>query len=227
VITLDEFLRQVGTGHGLLLTTGVSCLAGVVASAVCPCTLPVGVGVATVASASETGGQRRGFKIAAAFSAGIAVNLAMLGLVAGRLGTFATESFGRNWALVMAAVSLAAAGVAFWGPRLKASQLAELRRPGLVGAFGYGFIFSLGTSVAPLLLLLSVATATARPESGFLLALAFGVGRGLPFLLVGVLAGVVVRLTRLTLWRRSLQVISGCALLLLAGYYTQTFLALR
>lgn len=227
MITLDEFLRQVGSGHGLLLTVGVSFVAGIVASAVCPCTLPVGIGVATVASASETDKQRQGIKIAAAFSAGIAVNLAILGLIAGQLASFATEAFGRNWALAMAGVSLLAAGVAFWGPRLKPSRLAALRRPGAVGAFGYGFIFSLGTSVAPLLLLLAFVATAARAENGFLLALAFGVGRGIPFLVIGVLAGVVVRLTRLTQWRRTLQVVSGCALLVLAGYYTQTFIALR
>lgn len=227
MITLDEFLRHAGQGNGLLVTVGVSFLAGIVACAVCPCTLPVGIGVASVASASETAEQRGGIKIAAAFFAGIVINLAILGTIAGRLGTLATESFGRNWALVMAAVSLLAAGVAFWGPRLKPSQLAALRRPGLMGALGYGFIFSLGTSVAPLLLLLAFSAATARPEHGFILALAFGIGRGAPFLLLGLLAGLAVRFTRLTQWRRTLQVGSGCALLLLAGYYVQTFMALR
>ena len=227
MMTLDEFLRNVGQGNGFVVTVGVSLLAGIVASAVCPCTLPVGVGIASVASASESGEQRGGVGIAAAFSAGIAINLAILGLVAGRLGTFATESFGRNWALIMTAVSLLAAVIAFWGPRLKPSRLAALRRPGIIGAFGYGFIFSLGTSVAPLLLLLAFSTATARPEHGFILALAFGIGRGLPFLLLGLLAGYVVRFTRLTQWRRTLQIVSGCALLLLAGYYGQTFMALR
>ena len=227
MITLDEFLRHAGQGNGLLVTVGVSFLAGMVACAVCPCTLPVGIGVASVASASETAEQRGGIKIAAVFFAGIVTNLAILGTIAGRLGLLATESFGRNWALVMAAMSLLAAGVAFWGPRFKPSRLAALRRPGLMGAFGYGFIFSLGTSVAPLLLLLAFSAATARPEHGFILALAFGIGRGAPFLVLGLLAGVVVRFTRLTQWRRTLQVVSGCALLLLAGYYVQTFMALR
>ena len=68
---------------------------------------------------------------------------------------------------------------------------------------------------------------TARPEHGFLLALAFGLGRAAPFLVIGALAGLAVRLTRLGQWRRTLQVVSGTALLLLAGYYTQTFIALR
>jgi len=126
----------------------------------------------------------------------------------------------------MALTSLVAAIVAFWGPRLKVAQLAALRRPGLAGAFGYGFIFSLGTSAAPLLLLLTVAATQARPEYGLILTMAFGVGRGLPFLLVAVFAGAVMRLTRFGLWRRSLQMISGSALLFVSAYYTKAFMTL-
>ena len=72
-----------------------------------------------------------------------------------------TESFGRYWALMMVFISLIAAVIAFYGPRIQVNKLAALRRPGLGGSFLYGFIFSLGTSAAPLLLLLSVAAATA------------------------------------------------------------------
>lgn len=61
-----------------------------------------------------------------------------------------------------------AAVTAFWGPRLRVQKLASMRRPGLIGTFLYCFIFSLGTSAAPLLLL-TVAAAQARPEYGFIL----------------------------------------------------------
>ncbi|HKC12344.1 MAG TPA: thiol:disulfide interchange protein, partial [Vicinamibacteria bacterium] len=172
MITLDEFLRQFGSGlgHGLFVALGVSFLAGIMASAVCPCTLPVGLGMASVSGASEAEGRRKGLMVAAAFFAGIVLNLTLLGTLTGRLGALATESFGRSWALAMAILSLLAAAFAFWGPRLKVCQLEALRRPGLAGAFGYGFVFSLGTSVAPLLLLLTVSAANARPANGFLLA---------------------------------------------------------
>lgn len=223
---LEQFLREAGTGHGFVVALGVSFLAGIVASAVCPCTLPMGLGMASMAGASEAQGRRRGLKIAAAFFAGIVINLTVLGALAGRLGALATESFGRYWALIMAAMSLAAAGAAFWGPRLQVTQLESLRRPGAIGAFGYGFIFSLGTSVAPLMLLLAVSAANARPEFGFALALAFGIGRGLPFLVAGLLASAVTRFTRLGLWSRSIQVFSGVALLLVSVYYARTFAAL-
>lgn len=228
MITLDQFLSQFGAGlgGGFFLALGVSLLAGILASAVCPCTLPVGLGMASVAGASETESRRRGLKVASAFFAGIVINLTILGALSGRLGELVTESFGRYWALAMAILSLVAALIAFWGPRLRVSQLEAVRRPGLAGAFGYGFIFSLGTSVAPLLLLLTVSAANGRAEYGLLLPFTFGLGRGLPFLVAGLIASAVTGFARLSRWRRAIQLVSGCVLLLVSGYYVDTFRAL-
>ena len=183
----------------------------------------MGIGIAGVAGAAEGQSRRTGLLIAVAFFAGMVVNLTLLGALAGRLGGILTESFGRYWSLAMAIFSLGAAGLAFWGPRFKVKQLADLRRPGMAGAFGYGFIFSLGTSAAPLLLLLTVAAAKARPEYGALLAFAFGLGRALPFLIAGLFAGAVSRLARVASWRRALEVVSGCALLFVGFYYAKAF----
>jgi len=227
-MTLDAFLQRFASSlpHGSLWAVVVALLAGVVASGVCPCTVPVGLGVAGVVGSSAKDDRRSGFLIALAFFSGIVVNLAVLGTVAGRIGAILTESFGRYWALGMAGVSLIAAIVAFTGPRLRVKELASLRRPGLAGTFLYGFIFSLGTSAAPLLLLLTVAAAQARPEYGFILAMAFGIGRGLPFLLAGLFAGALMRFTRLGLCARAIQVVSGCALLFVSIYYVRAFAAL-
>ena len=227
-MTLEEFLHQFGLSlsEGTLLGLVVALFAGVVASAVCPCTLPVGLGMAGMVGGSEGQTQKSGFRVAISFFAGIVVNLTVLGAVAGRLGSVLTEAFGKYWTLSMALVSLLAAALAFWGPRLKVSQLAALRRPGLTGAFLYGFLFSLGTSAAPLGLLLTVAVAKGSPLYGVLLAFVFGLGRGLPFLLVGLFAGAVVRLTRFGQWRRALQVLSGTGLLLVSGYYFRAFTGL-
>lgn len=228
-MTLEDFFQSFGSSlsQGSLVAMGVALLAGIVASAVCPCTLPVGLGMAgLVSSSSQSNSGRNGLWIAGAFFTGIVINLTLLGALAGRLGAILTESFGLYWALAMALVSLLAAMLAFYGPRLKENQLASLRKPGIGGAFSYGFIFSLGTSAAPLLLLLSVAAAQASPLYGLLLALAFGVGRGLPFLLVGIFAGAVSRLAQLTWLRRTIQIVSGCALLFVSFYYVHVFVNL-
>ncbi|OJU62063.1 MAG: thiol:disulfide interchange protein [Armatimonadetes bacterium 55-13] len=225
-MTLEEFLKGFGgtLSTGSPAALGVAFLTGVVSSAICPCTLPVGIGVAGQAGAREGEAKGTGLWTALAFFSGIVVNLTILGALAGRLGAVLSESFGKYWALGMSLFSLVAAVVAFYGPRLKTGELASLRRPGLLGAFGYGFVFSLGTSAAPLLLLIAVAAAEARPVYGFVLALAFGVGRGLPFLLAGAFAGAVMRLTRLGSWRRAVHYASGVALLFVSFYYAKAFL---
>lgn len=227
-MTLDAFLQswQGTLAQGGPVALGVIAAAGVVASAVCPCTLPVGLGMAGIVGSSESSSRKSGFLIAAAFFAGIVVNLVVLGMLAGRLGVVLSESFGRFWALGMALFSLAAAVIAWRGPRLSHERLAALRRPGLAGAFAYGFIFSLGTSAAPLLLLLTVAAALSSPAWGFVAALAFGIGRGLPFLLVGLFSGAIIRLAHLSSWRKPLQAVSALALLFVSFYYAKTFIDL-
>ncbi len=224
----QDFLQRFGprVPEASVAALVVAIVAGVLASAVCPCTVPVGIGVASAAAGTESRERRSGLLIALAFFFGIVVNLTLLGAVAGRLGAILTESFGRYWALGMAAFSFVAAVAAFWGPRLKVQRLADLRRPGITGAFVYGFIFSLGTSAAPLLVLLTVSAAQARAEYGMLLAFAFGVGRGLPFLTVGLCAGLMMRFAALARWRRPLQILSGCALLTVAAYYVRAFTTL-
>ncbi|ODU25257.1 MAG: thiol:disulfide interchange protein [Verrucomicrobia bacterium SCN 57-15] len=225
-MTLESFLRNYGDTlpHGAFWAVfGIAFLGGVVASAVCPCTLPVGLGMAGVVGTSESQSRRSGFAIAAAFFAGIVVNLTVLGALAGRLGGILTESFGRYWALGMALISLLAAIVAFRGPRMDIDTLAALRKPGLAGAFVYGFIFSLGTSAAPLLVLLAIAAGQGSAMHGLFLSFAFGVGRGFPFLLVGLFAGVLMRLARVSLWRRTIQIVSGCALTVVSLYYLRAF----
>lgn len=227
-MTLDAFLRssEAALAAPSAAALGIALLAGVVSSAVCPCTVPVGLGVAGVAGVSESRARRSGLLVALAFFAGIVVNLTLLGAVAGRLGAVLTESFGRYWALGMAVVSLGAAAAAFVGPRLKPSTLRGLRRPGAAGAFGYGFVFSLGTSAAPLLLLLTVAAATASVAYGLVLAFVFGVGRGLPFLVAGFFAGAILRLTQGERWQRPVRIGSSLALLFVSAYYTRAFFAL-
>lgn len=223
---LEEFLGgyKIILSQLSLIALGITFLSGIFSSAVCPCTLPVGLGVAGMVGAS--GRRRQGLMIGTAFFVGIVSNLIILGALASHLGAFLTESFGRYWALAMALISLFAAVFAFRGLRLKADQLAALRKPGILSTFAYGFIFSLGTSVAPLLLLLTLAAVRGEPGPGALLGFAFGLGRGLPFLLVSLFAGAVFRMSRFTKWCRPIEVASGFALLFVTFYFTRVFAAL-
>src|SRR5260370_8281068 len=152
-MTLAAFLGKFASSlpHGSLWALAIGLVAGVVASAVCPCTVPVGLGVAGVVGSSGGENRRNGFSIALAFFFGIVINLAILGVIAGRLGAVLPESFGRYWSLGMATASLRASVAPFWCPRIGIRRPASLRHPGLVRPFLYAFPFSLGTSPPPLL----------------------------------------------------------------------------
>ncbi|MEJ7830603.1 MAG: cytochrome c biogenesis protein CcdA [Segetibacter sp.] len=228
-MSLEQFVQQFSQAlaNGSVLSLFIAAGAGMITTGVCPCTLPVGLGIAGLVSSNTENKTNRGLKIALGFFFGIVVCLSLLGALAGKLGIFLTETFGQYWALSMAFISALAAALAFYGPRLTVTKLAALRRPGIRGSFVYGLVFSLGTSAAPLLLLLSVAAATANPIYGFILAFAFGIGRGLPFLIVSAFAGAVTKFAQLTWLRRSIQIASGLALLFVCYYYVRVFIDLQ
>lgn len=228
-MSLEKFVQQFShaLADGSVFSFFIAALAGIVSTGVCPCTLPVGLGIAGLVSSNSERKSNRGFMIALGFFFGIVVSLSLLGALAGKLGIFFTEKFGQSWALSMAVISVVAAVLAFYGPRIAVTKLAAIRRPGIGGSFVYGLVFSLGTSAAPLLLLLSVATAIANPIYGFILALAFGIGRGLPFLIVGAFAGAVTKFAQLTWLRKSIQIVSGLALLFVSYYYIKVFIDLQ
>lgn len=227
-MTLEQFLQPLSAGlaHSPVVALGITFVGGILASAVCPCTLPMGVGVAGLAGASQVRARYGGLQVSTAFFAGIVLSLTALGGIAGRLGALATESFGRNWALGMAVFSLVAAALAWWWPRIPVDRLTAWRRPGVLGSFAYGVVFSLGTSVAPFLLLLTIAAAVGRPEEAILLAFIFGLGRGLPFLLAGMAGTAATGLTRLGLAGRAAQIVSSVALLVVSIYYAHVFVVL-
>jgi cytochrome c-type biogenesis protein len=99
------------------------------------------------------------------------------------------------------------------------------RRAGLTGAFTYGVLFSVATittSAGPLMLLLTIAAAVGRPLYGAVLSLAYAVGRGVPFLLMAVFAARVQRwLDRVERLRRPFEMVSGAALVAVAGYFVR------
>ena len=130
------------------------------------------------------------------------------------------------WFAVGAAVFAFLAGLAaIFGPVLRRyiPDPEVRKRGGIAGAFMYGFLYSVATvttSAGPLLLLLTVAAAVGNPLYGAALSLSYAVGRGLPFLLLGLFAGTIgAWLARIAPARRAAEVLSGFALIGLAVYF--------
>ena len=158
------------------------------------------------------------------FFCGLIFSLVILGIVAAYLGRLLTR-WSVAFAIGTAIFSLVAGLAAIFGPTLRRyipdPEISQ--RSGIAGAFFYGLSYSVATvttSAGPLLLLLTIAAAIGRPIYGAVLSLSYAIGRGLPFLLLGLFAGTVgAWLARLGRVRRVAEVISGGALVILAIYF--------
>lgn len=126
----------------------------------------------------------------------------------------------------IAIISLLAAIITLLGPRLRhrrASHPRPTRRWGIPGAFVYGVVYSFAavtTSAGPLMLLLTLSAAIGRPGWGALLSLAYAIGRGLPFVVIGAFADVAARwLGRVRQSQRVIELASAVALFAAAAYF--------
>jgi len=154
------------------------------------------------------------------------LSLLALGTAAAFLGRLLSR-WSAVFAVATALFSLVAGLAAIFGPVLRRyipdPEIAK--RNGIAGAFLYGLCYSVATvttSAGPLLLLLTIAAAIGRPAYGAALSLSYAIGRGVPFLLLGLFAGTVgAWLARIESARRVAEVVSGVALLALAMYFVR------
>lgn len=163
-------------------------------------------------------------RMAVAFFFGITFSLFVLGTLAALAGRLMGEWSG-PFAIAAAIFSILIGIAVLAGPaiRRRVPSPRVMKRGGIGGAFVYGLLYTvatLTTSAGPLVLLLTIAAAMGEPLYGGALSLAYGVGRGAPFLLLGLFAerasGWISRLDR---GRRALEIVSGLALLAVGVYF--------
>lgn len=187
---------------------------------------PAVIGYVTGSHTRATGGALR---VAAAFVVGVLVVDAAIGAAAALGGRAAIAALEQRLALwfalmVVALVALALINLGVWRPRLPsyAPRLRAGRGGGMLGAFLAGVPFGLLAcpTCTPLLLpVLFGAVATGDPVYGAGLVAAFGVGRGLPLVAVGVVAGAAHTARGLSRWVAPVEKVVGVLLLLGAAYF--------
>ena len=162
--------------------------------------------------------------LALSFFAGVVLSITALGIAAAFAGRLLAD-WSVAFAIATAVFSLAAGFAAIFAPHIRRRIPAPdiPKRGGVTGAFAYGLAYTLATvttGAGPLFLLLTVTAAIGRPAYGGLLSLAYGIGRGLPFLLLGIFAGAVGSwLARVERLRRGAELVSGIALVVIGGYF--------
>ena len=214
----------------LVVAAGVSLAAGVV-SFVSPCVLPLVPGylgfVSGLSGADLAEGGARGAVAAGAglFVLGFAVFFTLVGGAFGALGVaLATqrELLGRVGGVLVAALGLFLLGV--WRPRRleRERRAIGLVRRGLLAAFPLGLVFGagwtpcIGSTLAAILTLTAVGEGSS-PVRGGVLAFAYAVGLGVPFLAVAVALRSGLGALRLFGGRRILVQRVGGAMLLAVG----------
>lgn len=223
----------------------VAVAGGLFSTSTCPCTLPAGVGIVgyvgthagTYAEApagrrlsARLGGRSGAWSgaraLSLAFFLGLVLTITALGIGAAMVGRLLTQ-WGPAFAVGAAVLTAAAGAATLLAPALR-RRLPDpeiQKRGGITGAFVYGVLYSVATvttSAGPLLLLLTVAAAMGRPAYGAGLSFAYSLGRGLPFLALGLFAGQLgAWLQRVERARRPAEVVSGVALLGLAVYFVR------
>ena len=228
----------------LLLAIAVAAAAGLVAF-LSPCVLPVVPGylgyVSGLAGQSAVGPAKTSAKRArpatgrmlagsALFVAGFAVVFMILGGFAGALGYLLQEH--AVWINRVAGAIVILMGLLFMGvfPSLSATRPATSKRPdaGLLGAPLMGIVFGLswtpciGPTYAAIIALSLDGGGDGAAVRGGVLALAYSLGLGIPFVLFALLFERALGLSRkLSAHRRTIGLLSG-ALLLAIGVLLMT-----
>lgn len=194
--------------------------AGGVATSISPCTVPAALFLIGYVGGYADKGKAHGFLLSLYFMLGLALTLAVTGAVAGWFGSLFTESSVLYYVTGGLLVFLGAhlAGII----RLPMpSLLPQWSVTGGLGAFlmGIPFAFVSSPCTAPVTIaILAWVALQGRPLEGFMVMLAFGLGRSLLILVVGSFSGVLRNWNRLEAWSGPLQRFSGYVLLLLAAW---------
>jgi len=165
----------------------------------------------------------RGFILALAFSVGLATTFSILGLIASSLGTI-FGSLGDGWYYFMAAVAVAMGLnlMGFYQIKWPVLDVVAPKKRGLIGAYLVGLFFGMvatACSTPILAVILTFVAVKGQLAGGAVLLFVYGLGQGVPLLLVGTFTGLIKKIATVQKWMHLINNISGLILIVLAIYY--------
>jgi len=190
-----------------------------------PCVYPMIVITVSVFGANPTKNRSRAILLSSAFVGGLCAMYTPLGVAAGLTGNLFGAALASPWvvgAIVVVLVALAASMFGFWEMALPAAWQTRLSGVGGVGPGG-AFLMGLvaGILAAPCagpvtVALLTFVGTSGNPWLGALYFLAYALGIGTLFFLVGAFAFSLPQGGR---WTESVKSLFGVAILVMAAYY--------
>ena len=202
---------------GQLVALPLALVAGLVAG-VNPCCLALYPAAAGACCVTEDQAIKRPVGKAVAFVVGVAVAIAALGVVAAYIGRVAVVSAPLKYAIAFLPILM---GLYRLGWISLPLSTPKALRPGIGGAFGTGLLMALIIGPFGTPVLASVLSFAAYQQSflyGGVLLFLYGIGNGVPVMLVGTAAGGVLRRFEGSRFEHWLDPILG-GLLILLGFY--------
>ena len=232
-MNIEAFASQLTDGSlGVLAAFGIAFLGGMVAG-FGPCVLPmlpavfgyVTGQVAETPGITQGGAWRKGLALSATFVLGMSLLFASIGAAAALLGRALLVG---AWAYYVVAVICVVLGLQMLGvinlPFDALNRFLPNTRPerrGFVGAFVFGILFGVVASPCSTPILAAIATIAAARGSvpqGALLLFIYGLGKGVPLLLLGLAAGSLSAMRSISRATGLLTKIGGAALVGVAAY---------
>ena len=232
-MNIESFASQLTAGTlGGVAAFGIAFLGGMVAG-FGPCVLPMlpavfGYVTGQVAETPGISGRAawlRGLALSATFVLGMSLLFASIGAAAAMLGRALLVG---AWAYYVVAAICVVLGLQMMGvislPFDALNRFVSNTRPerrGFVGAFLFGILFGIVASPCSTPILAAIATIAATRGSvpqGALLLFVFGLGKGMPLMLLGLAAGSLGVMRPLSRATGVLTKIGGVALIGAAAY---------
>lgn len=199
-------------------------LGGIVTS-VGPCNIAMIPLVVAFVGGQKQVSRGRSLVLSSAFAVGLAITLTALGVIAALVGGLIGGN-SRVWYYVVAAVCLVM-GLQWTGiialplPDWAAGSREKVKRKGVLGALLLGLASGLvasGCATPALAAILTLVMSKGAIAYGASLLLVYGLGRGVPIVLLGTFTGALKRLPQMMQWSSRLEQVSG-ALMIGIGLY--------
>lgn len=210
----------------LSLWSYVVVLIGGVITSVGPCNIAMIPLVMAFVGGQRDVGRKRSMLLSAAFAVGLAITLALLGVIAALVGGLIGGG-SRIWYYVLAAVFIVMGlqwmeVIALPLPDIAAKQREKINQRGVLGALLLGLASGLvasGCATPALAAILTLVMARGALVYGASLLLVYGLGRGVPIVLFGTFAGLIRLIPRMMAWSSRLERGAGGLMVVIGLYF--------
>lgn len=198
-----------------------------------PCIYPMIPITMGILQANKAHSLLRGFSLASAYTAGLSMTFAILGMLAAKFGAQFGSLMSNPLVIIPIVLFFAYLGFSMLGfydmyvPKFMQPKQGHKQNGSLLSAFTFGMIN--GTVASPCLspglaLMLGIVSGMSNPVLGFLLLFVFGVGSSFPLLIIGTFSSSLHVLPRAGMWMIEFKKVFGFLLLGMCLYYLRAFI---